>query len=165
MSQLCLRLMQSLFGPLALGYVHDRTNKLNEVTGFPEDRMAKTLEMLCRSVRKNDSIVHLKITSFAHCLINPLLHQGPILGVNFFQEHRIRGLGRLRMEAKDAKMFLRPEKLSGGNIPTPTTRVAYSLAFCQVSFTAAQLFFRPPALRELFSECVLYALAFADIDQ
>src|SRR5262245_20389353 len=165
MSQLCLRLMQGLFGPLALGYVHDRTNKLNEVTGFPDDRMAKTLEMLCRSVRKNDSIVHLKITSFAHCLINPLLHQGPILGVNLFQEHRIRGLGRLRIESKDAKMFLRPEELSRDHIPTPATGMAYPLTFCQVGFTAAQLFFRPPALRELFSKCVLYALAFPNIDQ
>src|SRR4030095_5971067 len=62
-------------------------------------------------------------------------------------------------------MFLRPEELPGGNIPTPAPRVAYSLAFRQVSFTATQLLFRPPALRELFSESVFHTLAFLDIGQ
>src|SRR5882724_2984738 len=62
-------------------------------------------------------------------------------------------------------MLLRPEELPGGNIPTPTTCVAYSLAFRQVGFTAAQLLFRAPALRELFSESILYMLAFPDIGQ
>src|SRR5882724_13293620 len=62
-------------------------------------------------------------------------------------------------------MLLRPEELHGGNIPTPTTCVAYSLAVRQVGFTAAQLLFRAPALRELFSERVLHMLAFPDIGQ
>src|SRR5262245_54507497 len=137
MGQLCLRLAQGLFGPLALGHLHDRTNKLKEVAGLPDDGMAKTLQMLCRSVRKNDSIVHFKITSFAHRSINRLLHQKPILRMNLFKEHGIRWLGRLGIESKDVKMFLRPKELSRGNIPTPTTGVAYSLSLCQVSFTAA----------------------------
>src|SRR5213594_2027064 len=84
MRQFRLRLAQGLFSPLALGHVHDRTNKLNEVTGLPDDGMAETSEVLCRSVRKNDSIVHFKITSFANRPVNRLLHEGPILGVNPF---------------------------------------------------------------------------------
>src|SRR4030095_148306 len=127
--------------------------------------MPDTLEVLCRSVVKNDSIVHFQITSFANRPVNRLLHEGPILGVNPFQEHGIRRLGALGIEAKDAKMLSRPEELPGGNIPTPTTCVAYSLAFRQVGFTAAQLLFRAPALRELFSESILYTLAFPDIGQ
>src|SRR5438445_12668130 len=62
-------------------------------------------------------------------------------------------------------MFLCPEELPGGNVPTPTTCVAYSLAFRQVGSTAAQLLFRAPALRELFSESILYTLAFPNIGQ
>src|SRR6185503_15135178 len=122
-----------LFGPLALRHIHDRTNKLNGATGFPDDGMAKTLEVLCRPVRKNELIVHFQITSFTHRPVNRLLHEGPILWVNFFKEHGIGRLGRLGIEAKNTKMFLRPEELSGGNIPTPAPRVAYSLAFRQIS--------------------------------
>ena len=83
--------------------------------------------------------------------------------MNPFKEHGIRRFGRLGIEAKDAKMFLRPEELPGCNIPAPTACVAYSLAFRQVGFAAAQLLFRSPALRELFAKSVLYALALSDI--
>src|SRR5262245_47353882 len=46
--------------------------------------MAKTLEMLYRSVRKNNSIFHFKIAFYAHRSINLLFHQGPILGGESF---------------------------------------------------------------------------------
>src|SRR4029077_14949854 len=51
------------------------------------------------------------------------------------------------------------------NVPSPTARVAQSLPFGQVRLTAPQLLFRPPALRELFSESVLCTLAFPAIAQ
>src|ERR1700752_2604526 len=103
--------------------------------------MAETVDVPCRSVRKNDSIVHLKITSFANRLINCLLDESSIPVVNCFQELGISGFILLRIETKDAEVLLRPEDLSGRHIPTPTTCVAYSLPFGQVRFTAAHFLF------------------------
>src|SRR5258705_825087 len=127
--------------------------------------MAKTLEVLCRSVIRIDTIVDFKFSACANRLIYCLLDESSIVGVNPFQEHGIRGFGGLGIEAKDAKVLLRPEELPGGDIPPPTTCVAYSLTFRQVSFTAAQLLFRALSLRELFSESNLYPLAFPDVGQ
>src|ERR1700754_398940 len=150
---------------LSLGYIHDSTNKSTEATALVDDRMPETLEVLCRSVRKNDSVVHLQITSFANGPINCLLDESSTPRVNPFQKHGIRRFGGLRIEAKDAKVLLRPEELPGVNIPTPTTCVAYSLPFRQIGFTTAQFRFRAPPLRKLFAESVFNTLAFPNIGQ
>src|SRR5215210_1820683 len=117
MCQLCLRITQRILRVLALSYIHDSADKPGEAAVLSDDRMPETLEVLCRSVRKNDSIVHFKFTSFANRAINRLLDESSVPGVNPFQELGIRGLSRLRIEAKDAEVFLRPEELAGGNIP------------------------------------------------
>src|SRR3981189_3242705 len=79
--------------------------------------------------------------------------------MNPFQDQRIRGHGGFRIVAKNPKMFLRPVDQPRGNMPTPTTDMAYPLSLGQETLTASQGFFGAPPLTDLGLQlfiCVRY---------
>ncbi len=55
------------------------------------------------------------------------------------EKHPIRRHRLLRVETKDAKMFLRPVDFSLGNVPSPAGSVAYFLPFGQVGLATSKL--------------------------
>src|SRR5260370_9481503 len=61
--QIILGLPQSLFGLFALGYVHRATHEFHKIAGCIEHRMACTMDVSDRTVRKNSAEIHLVI----HC--------------------------------------------------------------------------------------------------
>src|ERR1700730_13620140 len=64
MRKIRLYLAESLtlfLGPLALGDVHRGPDKFYDVARLVQDRMANRVEVLDRSVRENDAVVHLKL--------------------------------------------------------------------------------------------------------
>src|SRR6476660_6039412 len=114
--------------------------------------MAHGVHVPYGSVWKNDSRLHFKISLFTDCRIKRLLGKRPILGVpELFYQIDIQSCS-LRIQVEDAKKFARPKNLTGGNIPSPTPRVAESLRFGQVGFTAPQLFIGALARGDFFGE-------------
>src|ERR1700751_2926291 len=137
MSQFGLRFAQGslaspqfFFGPHAVGDVNSCPNKLANAR-FVDDRAAHRVDIFQRSIRQNQPVLLYKITSFANRPNNRLLRATSILRVDSLEKRRIGRDRLLRVETKDAKMFLRPVGFSGGHIPTPAAGMAYPLSLSQ----------------------------------
>ena len=97
---------------MLVGHVHNRPDIFNKVTVLVYDRVAHSVNVPYRQVRKNDPIVRFPICSFMDCGIHCLLDKGSVVRMNSFQKRWITRLCLLRIKVIDAKSFLRPEDLS-----------------------------------------------------
>src|ERR1700677_3793948 len=106
--------------------------------------MSNGMEVLCHSVRKNDSKIPLRVyplppASFYFC---SLLDLCSIFRMNPLQKLLPSGTGFLRVIAIDAKNLLRPEQSASMHVPGPTACVTESLGFGKISFASPDGFFR-----------------------
>ena len=109
------------------------------------------MEVLCRSVRKNDSKIPLRVyplppASFYFC---SLLDLCSIFRMNPLQKLLPSGTGFLRVIAIDAKNLLRPEQSASMHVPGPTACVTESLGLGKISFASPDGFFRALTFRNI----------------
>src|SRR5438477_3230671 len=114
--------------PLTLADVYRGSGITIDFARRSEGRSAYSLDMLNRSVRKCESEFQVKTSPLMNCFIELLLNKLSIFRMNCLHEQLKRGLGPLRIEAKDPVMLLRRSGLPAGNIPAPAPSVADSLA-------------------------------------
>src|SRR6266567_3403016 len=93
-----------------------------------EGGSAYPLDMLNRFARKRESEFQVKTSPLVNRFIELLLNKFSIFRMNCLHEQLKRGLGPLRIEAKDPIMLLRPRGLPAGNVPAPAPGVADSLS-------------------------------------
>src|ERR1700730_12754972 len=135
-SQIILGLPQSLFGPLALGHVHRATHEFNKIPGRIAHRMACTMDVPDRTVRKNGAEIHLVIDCPGYVISKHLLS---VLRMNTLGPFLKRRCTLFWLETKQAVGFRgREGDLLSGGVERPSTRMGQPLAFRQKSLTSQQ---------------------------
>src|SRR5579872_3967020 len=103
-AQLVEGLLQSLFRSLALRYVHDHAISFNDLPSLVRNGIHYVVDVLDRTIRKNNSIVHGVIPRLRWRILKPLLDSRSIFGMDPWQERfGHRGCRPGWIEAKDAK--------------------------------------------------------------
>src|SRR5258705_12256263 len=151
MGQLSLRFGQCFLGAVSIGDVDYCSDVFDKVPGLVESGVGPGVDISHHSVWTEDSKFELVITFLSNCFIKRMLKYGPVVAVDPLKKQRISRLHLFRIEAKDAKMFLGPEQISGGDIPGPTACVADSLPLSQIGFTSPHHCFHALALERLCS--------------
>src|SRR4029077_15579233 len=92
------------------GHIHDSTDDFSDFARLIHYRMSDRMEVLCRSIRKNDSKIILRICPLSFCGLHfrALLDPWSILRVNPFEELLPSGPYFLRLIVINAKNLLRP---------------------------------------------------------
>jgi hypothetical protein len=104
--RLCLTQPLALFlCPLALGHVHQETHELAGLAGRFENRMTDGLNVSRRTVRENDSVMHVDILPCAACALESFGYQGAIARMNTLMKVFERRL-TVRVETIYAGMFV-----------------------------------------------------------
>src|SRR5271156_910867 len=136
---------------LVLRNVHHRADDFRNFTGTVLGRMSNGMEVLYRSVWKNDSKIPQRVCpllpgSFYFC---SLLDLCSILRMNPLQKLLPSGTGFLRVIPINAKNLFRPEQSTGTQVPGPTPCVAEPLRFGKISFASPDGFFRALMLGQI----------------
>src|SRR5216684_2340487 len=144
--QITLALPQRFFRLLCCGDVDRGPDKFYEVARLVQDRMADGVEVLDRSVRKNNAVVHLKLGFLDFSSFKKVHNALPVLRMEpTKEEFRVRCV-IVRLHVVHPIDFRRDYDCARCNIMSPAARVAQFLRLKQRFFTAAQLFLRALAL-------------------
>src|SRR5258705_661453 len=120
--QLCLRVVQRIFGLLALSDVHHRSNIL-EVAFFISYSLGPHVDMLNRTIRHYESMFKIQIRSGLDSAFESLLYAVDVVRMNPL-EHQFQCWLSRWIISTNWKCFLRAEKFSGGNMPRETASLA-----------------------------------------
>src|SRR5258705_12395045 len=77
-----LRPLQCFHGPLAFGYVQRGADKLDDTSGVAQDRVADSVAVPYRSVRKDNSMIEFITAPFAPRLVDCFFEGETIIGSN-----------------------------------------------------------------------------------
>ncbi len=125
---------------LARGDVHRGADEGGEIAGGVEDRAADAGDVLERAVGKNEAELVFEFVFVANGLVDGFFEPLAVVGVNSAPEEGRRGLIVFGIGAENEKMFARPFKFAGDEIPHPTAGVAELLPFFQEKLAGALLF-------------------------
>src|SRR6266404_1569584 len=141
---------QLLFGALAFGHVHSRTDELNELARRVEDWMAHRVDVPEGPARKNGSETPFASRSFPDRSLEVFARPGSIVGVNALDECVQRGNAACGIEAEQAKQFLGcVDQLLAGDVQRPAARIRQPLRFSEIGLAPAQGLFGALALGDV----------------
>src|ERR1700759_4967173 len=141
------QLIPFFLGAFSLRHVEMRADHFNRFSGRLQDAMADPMNVFYPSVRQYDSVLDGVLSAVVRNPVKALPDLITVVGMDAFKDHLASRGPRLRIEAPNSKVFLRPvEDLAKASICGPTTRTSQALGFHQISFASLQLLFRQFAL-------------------
>src|SRR5258705_4291445 len=122
LSQVTLTPPQRLFRSLALGGVHNRSNKL-DFTRLISFSMSHNMDIFDGTIRHQQALLKIKILPVPRRANDCLFHQGRVFRMNPL-ENKFHGGFRRSIVLEDSKGFFRPDDVAGGGPPAETPGVA-----------------------------------------
>src|SRR5262249_56704908 len=124
-SEFGLRLQQGVRGPLAVGDVHDRADKI-QIRKATNSGAANGVHVLDRTIRELQAVLVLEACAITGIHLRLVYKAGAVVRMNDVDDHRHRW-DDLRCEAEDPVRLARPEQLSGRRVPTPAASLTQGL--------------------------------------
>ena len=145
---------QRFFRALAFSNIDDGAHELHQITNLIADRMTDPVDMLDRTARVNNSIVHFEIGFLANRVPKQLPDSVLVPQTRTSKKCWIWRSG-FRIETRGAIRLLRRVPDFARPVPGPTPGMAQALRFRQIVFALAASLFRQLALNGHAREIVM----------